>query len=298
MVASRIYPSKVILFGEYSIIQDSEALAIPAPQFSANWAYGQTASAVAIRDFANYLIDLEEQDKLFFELNIPELNSELDKNLYLESNIPIGYGLGSSGALCAAIYDTFARNKTDDWVQLKTIFAQMESHFHGASSGTDPLISYTQAAVRIQSSAIQACRIPPLKNTNTCFFLVNSNKARKSEVFINWFVEQCKKESYLNRLNTDFIPLVDTAIAKLCDGETNELLSIIHQISAFQQQHFQAMLLAELAPLWQAGLDSDFFKLKICGAGGGGFFLGYTTDWKRLQKVAENFPLTRLDICP
>ena len=32
-------------------------------------------------------------------------------------------------------------------------------------------------------------------------------------------------------------------------------------------------------PAWQWGLDSGKFQLKLCGSGGGGFLLGFTTDY-------------------
>jgi len=71
-------------------------------------------------------------------------------SLYFDSSIPQGYGVGSSGALVAAIYDTYAIDKIeatetltrDKLLRLKEIFSLMESFFHGKSSGLDPLNSY------------------------------------------------------------------------------------------------------------------------------------------------------------
>ena len=70
--------------------------------------------------------------------------------LYFDSSIPQGYGVGSSGALVAAIYDKYASDKItvlenltrDKLLKLKSIFSMMESFFHGKSSGLDPLNSY------------------------------------------------------------------------------------------------------------------------------------------------------------
>jgi mevalonate kinase len=53
--------------------------------------------------------------------------------------VPQGYGVGSSGALVAAIYDRYAQDKItvlenltrEKLLQLKNIFSQMESFFHG-----------------------------------------------------------------------------------------------------------------------------------------------------------------------
>lgn len=296
MLPNRIYPSKVILLGEYTVIQDSAALAVPVHQFSGQWQQGEDDSQRHIHALAKYLSSLQSKSELHFQLDEAKLATAMEVGFFLDSNIPFGYGLGSSGALCAAIYDAFAIQKTEDWTQLKAIFAQMESYFHGSSSGTDPLICYLNRAVHLRLSGIEICKIPSTTRENEGFFLLNSCKARKSEAFINWFVEQCKQEAYLKRLKIELIPTVEDAIARVLGENDRGLLNLIHQISYFQQQHFQAMLLPALDELWQMGLDSDYFKLKICGAGGGGFFLGYTSDWRRLQGTIRSFPISRLTL--
>jgi mevalonate kinase len=55
--------------------------------------------------------------------------------MYFDSSIPQGYGVGSSGALVAAIYDKYAQNKItvlenltrEKLLELKIFFSQMES---------------------------------------------------------------------------------------------------------------------------------------------------------------------------
>lgn len=293
---TRSYPSKVILLGEYSVIQASQALAIPVAQFSGKWQYAPHDSQQYLHSLLDYLEQLQAQNTLLFPCDVQQFREALEQALYLQSNIPIGYGLGSSGALCAAVYDSFAHTKTKDWRQLKAIFAQMESHFHGASSGTDPLISYIRQAIHIAPEGIQACTIPSLRAKEGCFFLLNSGKARKSEAFIQWFVEQCKDANYLTRLKNNFIPQVDAAIACVLSEDRTGLFDLVHAISAFQYQYFQPMLTDALRPLWKQGLDSNFFKLKLCGAGGGGFFLGFTSDWERTQASIQNYKLVQLDL--
>ena len=44
------------------------------------------------------------------------------------------------------------------------------------------------------------------------------------------------------------------------------------------------MILDAFKEVWLDGLSSDHFKLKICGAGGGGFLLGIS---KNKQKTME-----------
>ena len=65
------------------------------------------------------------------------------------------------------------------------------------------------------------------------------------------------------------------------------MLELTHEISYFQWQYFQPMIPDTIKTLWLDGLSSDWFKLKLCGAGGGGFFMGVTSDLDRLQKHSD-----------
>ena len=42
---------------------------------------------------------------------LDELKRDIDKGMYFDSSIPQGYGVGSSGALVAAVYDKYANDK-------------------------------------------------------------------------------------------------------------------------------------------------------------------------------------------
>ena len=70
-------------------------------------------------------------------------------------SIPTGYGVGSSGAIVAAIYEHYIRdeyeilNKTkkNRISDLIKNFSLMESFSHGKSSGLDPLNSFLKLPI-------------------------------------------------------------------------------------------------------------------------------------------------------
>ena len=116
------YYSKVILFGEYSMIFDATALMIPLKRFSAQWqlplSFNRAASLPSnqsLKRFCQYLSENEALSSLF---DLQTLSRDLDEGLFLASNVPSGYGLGSSGTLVAAVYDRYAIQKTDNYVIL------------------------------------------------------------------------------------------------------------------------------------------------------------------------------------
>src|SRR5690606_29823162 len=104
----------------------------------------------SLRRFTAHLEQLQAEQPELVTFNLELLQQDIDRGMYFDSSIPQGYGVGSSGALVAAIYDKYANNKItvlenltrEKLLQLKAVFSQMESFFHGKSSGLDPLNSY------------------------------------------------------------------------------------------------------------------------------------------------------------
>ena len=110
------YTSKILLFGEHSIIKGSQALAMPLPNFFGSWDKTKIdleKSQMSLLAFAEYLKKLQNENVLLCDLDIEGFQDQLDDGLFFKSNIPTGYGVGSSGALCAAVYETFSKNKLE-----------------------------------------------------------------------------------------------------------------------------------------------------------------------------------------
>ena len=103
-----LFYSKILLFGEYGIIKDSKGLSIPynfyngALKKDKNLSDQAKASNASLKRFAEYLSNINK-DLVTFD--IEALNQDIDQGMFFDSSIPQGYGVGSSGALVAAIYD-------------------------------------------------------------------------------------------------------------------------------------------------------------------------------------------------
>ncbi len=151
-----LFYSKILLFGEYGIIRDSKGLSIPYNFYNGALKKDENPSDEAIKSNGNlkrfvvYLETLQNEQPDLVTFDLVTLKNDIETGMYFDSSIPQGYGVGSSGALVAAIYDKYAQNKItvlenltrEKLLQLKNIFSQMESFFHGKSSGLDPLNSY------------------------------------------------------------------------------------------------------------------------------------------------------------
>jgi mevalonate kinase len=49
----------------------------------------------------------------------------------------------------------------------------------------------------------------------------------------------------------------------------------IKQLSLLQYENFKEMIPTPIATIWKEGLDSGAYSIKLCGAGGGGYFMGF-----------------------
>ena len=154
-----LFYSKILLFGEYGIIKDSKGLSIPYSFYKGALKKDQNPDHAAIdsnlnlRKFVQYLSTL---DRSLVTFNLDQLQNDVNGGMYFDSSIPQGYGVGSSGALVAALYDKYAQDKItvlenltrEKLLKLKAIFSGMESFFHGKSSGLDPLNDFLNGDVK------------------------------------------------------------------------------------------------------------------------------------------------------
>ena len=286
------YFSKILLFGEHTIVNGGKALAAPLLTYQAQWQYhpdsaSATDSNNTLYRFADHLNSLQEQGALRFELDFSALYQQLHQGLYLESDIPVGYGIGSSGAVCAAIYDRFGIKEEIPMVQLQAIFAQLESYFHGASSGVDPLICFLQKAVlfygKKQFSTIQLPSLPD----HLTFFLLDTRIPRSTGPLVKYFQEKLQEDEFAQAVADYLIPANEQAIEAYQQTNFDQLWIAFQQISAFQLKYQRQMIPEAFWPIWELGLNSSSFKLKICGAGGGGFILGLSSDFSTCQAALK-----------
>lgn len=273
MTESRHYPAKLLLFGEHILLLGAAALAVPVPAFGGRWA--RHAPVAEAR--RGQLLAFAEALKALPGLDAAAFEAEVYDGLYFASNIPVGYGLGSSGALSAGVYDRFARVKTADLAELKQLFAQMESHFHGRSSGIDPLTSYLAQPLLIRRQQEVSVASPQnwLAGTAPQVFLLDSRQPRKTGPLVQWFLEKSAEQTFARLLETELLPAHEAMLAAWQEARADVFWENIRRVSAFQWQHMPPMIPAGLRDIWAEALENEPFVLKICGAGGGGYVLGF-----------------------
>jgi len=284
------YYSKVILFGEYSMIFDSTALMVPLKQFSAQWRFapslsvqGVAASNASLQRFAEYLSSLDIKD--LFDLQ--RFNHDLQYNLFLDSNVPSGYGLGSSGTLVAAVYDAYAKQKTEDGLKLKEMFGKMESYFHGSSSGIDPLQCYLGKPFKITPMGVELLPDDFLKkDIHIC--LIDTKIKSNTKPLVDYFKQQREDTEFLRRFQSEYVPCVSACINTMINDHTELFFNSLKQLTIGQLEFLRPMITDNMMDLFTR--DFDFhFGVKISGSGGGGYVLGFTDDVPKASGLLKNF---------
>lgn len=285
------YPAKVLLFGEYSILCGSRALALPYAGFTARWQQrGQDDDNAALLAFADYLSNHFATD----EIDAAALQRDVAAGWQLVSDIPLGYGLGSSGAVCAAVFDRYAgaraRRLADR--ELKAFFGKMESYFHGNSSGTDPLIIHRQQALLLTPDGdFSHPTLPALANHT--FFLLDTGQARQTGPLVKHFLGRYERDAAFARaVRQQWVPAVESAIDATLAGRGAMLQDAFRRIGQWQWEQLGHFIPAPLHDRWY----HPTYRLKLCGAGGGGFMLGLTTDWRATQRALADWRLLPVGI--
>ena len=286
---SRIFPAKLLLFGEHVLLLGATALAVPVPAFGGQWAWGahfdrhhdrllQFSGSEALQSLE--IIDTEQ------------FRRDLEAGLFFQSNIPTGYGLGSSGALCAAIYHLYCGDKTTDLSELKQVFARMESFFHGNSSGIDPLTSYVGESILIQNKTEVQQTVPQKWATGMpTVFLIDSQLPRRTGPLVEWFLAQSAEAEFLQYLSKEYLPAHEATLQAWLSADADLFWPNLRRVSAFQFEKFAPMIPKTVYDCWKKSLDRQDFVLKVCGAGGGGFVLGFARNKEIAQNAANQNPI-------
>ncbi len=299
-----LFYSKILLFGEYGIIKDSKGLSIPYNFYNGalkkddNPTEEARESNKSLRQFAQYLRNIDSE---LVRFDSERLLDDVNSGMYFDSSIPQGYGVGSSGALVAAIYDKYAQNKItvlenltrEKLLNLKRIFSAMESFFHGKSSGLDPLNSYLSIPILINSKDnIEATGIPSQKSEGKgAVFLLDSGIVGETAPMVRIFMENMKHDGFRKMIKDQFIKHTDACVDDFLKGDIKSLFKNTKQLSKVVLNHFKPMIPQQFHDLWKKGIETNEYYLKLCGSGGGGYILGFTENFDQAKKSLADYKL-------
>ena len=286
------FPSKILLFGEYSVIKGAKALCISYPLFEGVLELKRNKNTPPDSEliaFSSYLKLLKKLKKLPTKIDICSLDFDISQGLFFNSTIPRGFGAGSSGALTASVFDRYGECSHLNILELKNVFSVLESHFHGSSSGLDPLVSYLKKNLLVNGNKnLSIVDIPDPKEGNGAIFLLNTRRPRRTEPLVNLFLEKYQSHNFGRRCLTELFPATNACIASFLSLDKDSLWKNFKILSQFQYVHLTQMIPPLFKELWKKGLENHDYYLKLCGAGGGGFLLGLTKNFEKLSSILKD----------
>ena len=288
-----IFNSKLLLFGEYGLMFDAMALSVPFSRFYGSLEFDTNGlhndSSHEIRKFFAYLSSLKE-DSFHYPFNFRLLNEDLEKGLYFHSNIPLQYGLGSSGALIAALFSRYAAFtlETDQLSiqSLKEDLALLESYFHGKSSGLDPLVSFLNQPLLLEVDQTIHPLTFDLSQTGWSIALIDTQTTGATGPLVQHFLECMEFPDFKIKFYSEYIPANNGSIEALLKNDKNTFFRLLEQLIQFELENLKPMFPLNFSILVKEALNEKVF-IKLLGSGGGGYQLAFASDEQLLKQWAD-----------
>ena len=256
------------------MLHGSKALAMPFSKFAGKWIYDKShKSRQEIQRLKQYLLTIYRSGKID-NFDFGALERLTAKGLAFDSNIPQGYGVGSSGSVTAAVYDLFYKHSERVSVnELKSTLGLIESCYHGSSSGIDPLVSYLSQPILIHNKQTVELLDSANQELNKVLFLIDTSIQRSTAPLVEaYLATRRESEQFLMEMQ-DIAAINDELIDSylLDDGEL--FTAKIKELSRAQYKTMSMMIPDQYKEVWKLGLESEQYSVKLNGAGGGGFLM-------------------------
>ncbi len=294
MKPAKKYFGKILLFGEYTVLRGGSALTIPYYKVSGYLdflkltpTYEQHKSNTELKKFSHYIQEEEVID-------ISRFAKDIERGLFFSSTIPTGYGLGSSGALVASVYEHYGNSihrNNNDLSKLKKDLGKMETYFHGKSSGIDPLSCYLQKPLLLQSNEIKIIDSDKLQIHN--LFLLDTGKKGSTNHFVPLFNDKCSDKEFADVIDSELNQANLSSVDAYIHNDFSKLATNFKRISMIEYNYFNEMIPKDVQLTWLKGIETGEYYLKLCGSGGGGYFTGISLVSK--EKLTLSFPHSWLD---
>ena len=293
----REFKSKILLFGEYALMKGARALSIPFVGFSGKLSFEKGPLVVEesnrlLRKFLHYQQENQTSQQLHFPLNLDVFQQEIYQGIWFDSTIPLQYGVGSSGALVAALFDRYSSLSTAQGdgsnlpvYQLKADFSILESYFHGTSSGFDPLVSFLDRPVLLGNSG-KVEIVPPVGRPQIKMFLADTKVRGATAPLVGYFIRKAALPGFQKKLVNRLIPANDRCIEYFLKDDPDLFFPELQKLVDFQLCYMKRMFPSGFQKIIKESSTDGLF-IKLLGSGGGGFLLGFASNEKSIRSFSE-----------
>ena len=269
---NKTYNAKILLFGEYGILFGYQAISIPYNRYCGSLVVERSSHSLT-DDLFRYVVDL----KLNAEWDVKKAEYCFKQGLVFKSSIPQNAGVGSSGALVAALYDNFTEWKILNLpiVEIRNDLAKIESFFHGSSSGIDPLTALLNKALHIDNNqkitVLEDLQFPDGIN----LYLFNTGEKGETSKYVAPIIKALRNNPKSKEAEKyhEIFKTSDKTIISLLSGNPESFTNSLHHLSALQLKHM-SQLIPNSAKKKASETNTE---IKLSGSGGGGYMQLYSS---------------------
>ena len=286
-------PGKVILFGEHFVVYGVKAILC-----SINKRVTVTAEKTSERKISinSKIGKLElEPDKPISEINSPLKpfyylanksieNKDSGIRIQIDSEIPLGAGLGSSSACCvagaAAIFKLFGNISKEE--VLKLAIEAERTIFENTSGADCTVCTYGGIMEYDKNKGFKKIEHEP----NFQLVIINSNMEHSTQSMVSKVKEfENKNTEEFSRLSDLESKLVEDVLKLVKENKIQEIGQKMNQ----NQEYLENIGISnkELTKMIKIGQESSF-GAKITGSGGGGCIFALTNE-SNLQNILKKF---------
>lgn len=286
-------PGKVILFGEHFVVYGVKAILCSINKRVTVTAETTDEKKISINSKIGKLV--LEPNKSIFEINSPLKpfyylankaikNKDIGIHIQIDSEIPLGAGLGSSSACCvaaaASIFNLFGQASKEKILE-HAIEAE-KTIFENTSGADCTVCTYGGIMEYDKSTGFKKIEDKP----NFQLVIVNSNIEHSTQSMVSKVkeFENENKEKFSNLSNLES-QLVEDVLKLVKENKTKEIGEKMNK----NQEYLEILGISndELTKMIRIGQESSF-GAKITGSGGGGCIFALTNE-SDLQNILKKF---------
>ena len=305
MISKATAPGKIILFGEHFVVHGTHAVVCAINKRVSVTSETNDTAAISIESslgkaaipITEDVDTVEKKFRPFFFIAkevISDHNFKNGINIKIESDIPIGAGLGSSSACCvagaASISNLFSK---PDISQILDMSIDAERTIFPKTSGADCTVSALGGIIEYQKESDPKS----IKTEHDFdFVVVNSQKMHNTDAVVSR-VNQFKEKN-------------EDAFSELCKEEDNLISKAVYSLQTFDLDIIGKCMSQNQIFLERIGvsnnvlldivksIEKETFGAKLTGAGDGGCVIALTEKSKKdyvvknMSQKYETFPVT------